>query len=466
MPPPVIGRTIKNYEIETQLGKGGMGVVYRARDIRLNRPVALKIIAPELIGDEDRRRRFVQEARAASAINHPAIAHIYEIDEVEGLLFIAMEFVEGSTLREIAARGELDLPSAVEVVIQVADALASAHEAGIVHRDIKSDNVMVTKDGHPKILDFGLAKRLGGGSGSDPGGGFSLMQTMTLAHTQAGVIVGTVSYMSPEQARGLPADKRSDIFSFGVVLYEMVAGKLPFEGASVLDTMHAVAFEPAAPVMSIRAEIPWSLQRVIDTCLQKKAEDRYQDLRQAVADLKAVKREVDSGAISGAPVAYRLKSWTHDWTRGVSKRGLLWAGILGSIFVSAAAVLAWNGSGISVSGLVMTAGIGLFLFRRFRNRGQREIRRFVKKVSSMREVRLVAFSKGQFTVVAENPTARTYVKLNALLAAANERLFSGEPMTLVVRENLPPDETAKILSSPGVHFVRDTPSRATAHRPG
>ncbi len=350
MPPHVIGRTIKNYEIEEQLGKGGMGVVYRARDIRLNRPVALKVIAPEQIGDEDRRRRFVQEARAASAINHPAIAHIYEIDEVEGLLYIAMEFVEGSTLRQIAARRELDLSSAVDVAIQVADALASAHEAGIVHRDIKSDNVMVTKDGHPKVLDFGLAKQLGGGS--DPAGGASLLQTVTLAHTKAGMIVGTVSYMSPEQARGLPADKRSDIFSFGVVLYEMVAGKLPFEGASALDTMHALAFEPAAPVTTMRADIPWSLQRIIDMCLQKKADDRYQDLREAVTDLKAVKREVDSGVASGTPIAYRLKSWTRDWTRGFSKRGLLWGAILGAIFLSAAVLLVWNGSGISLPGLL------------------------------------------------------------------------------------------------------------------
>jgi hypothetical protein len=229
--------------------------------------------------------------------------------------------------------------------------------------------------------------------------------------------------------------------------------------------MHALAFEPAAPVTTMRADIPWSLQRIIDMCLQKKADDRYQDLREAVTDLKAVKREVDSGVASGTPIAYRLSSWTRDWSRGFSKRGLLWGAVLGSIFLSAAVLLVWSDSGISLPGLLVTGGIGLFLFRRFRNRGQREIRRFVKKASSMREVRLVAFSKGQFTVVAENPTARTYVKLNALLATANERLFSGDPMTLVVRENLPPEETVKILSSPGVHFVRDTPARAPAQRP-
>jgi len=455
----VIGRTIKNYEIEEQLGKGGMGVVYRARDTRLNRSVALKVIVPEQIGDEDRRRRFVQEARAASAINHPAIAHVYEIDEVDGILFIAMEYVEGSTVRQLVARRELDLSSAVEIGIHVADALARAHEAGIVHRDIKSDNVMVTKDGHPKVLDFGLAKRLGTGSDAS---GASLMQTMTMAQTQTGMIVGTLSYMSPEQARGLPADRRSDVFSFGIVLYEMAAGKLPFEGASALDTMHALAFEPAAPVSTHRADMPWTLQKIIDRCLQKKAEDRYQDLREAVTDLKHVKREIDSGVASGAPVGERMKGWTRQWASGYSKRGLIWGSIIGSIFLSVVVLSIIRGSGISVPGVIMTLLVGLWIYRRFRNRRQREMRRFVKKASGMREVRLVSFTRGQFTVVAENPTARTYVKLNALLESANTRLYTGEPMSLVVRENLPQEETTRILSSPGVQFVRDDAGRRPA----
>lgn len=459
----MIGRTLKNYEIEEQLGKGGMGVVYRARDTRLNRSVALKVIAPEQIGDEDRRRRFVQEARAASAINHPAIAHVYEIDEVDGLLYIAMEYVQGSTVRALVSRRELDLPSAVEIAIHVADALARAHEAGIVHRDIKSDNVMVTKDGHPKVLDFGLAKRLGTGSDAS---GASLMQTMTLAQTQAGMIVGTLSYMSPEQARGLPADRRSDVFSFGIVLYEMVAGRLPFEGASALDTMHALAFEPAAPVSTLRADMPWSLQRVIDRCLQKKAEDRYQDLREAVTDLKNVKKEIDSGVSSSAPVGDRVQDWAREWIRGLSRRGVIGGSILASVFISVAVLLIVNGSGISVPGVIMTAGLGLWAYRRFRNRRQREMRRFVKKASSMREVRLVSFTRGQFTVVAQNPTARTYVKLNALIEAANTRLYTGDPMTLVVRENLPPEETTRILSSPGVQFVRDDARPLATQRAG
>src|SRR5262245_4358021 len=163
-------------------------------------------------------------------------------------------------------------------------------------------------------------------------------------------------------------------------------------------------------------------------------------MREAVADLKNVKREIDSGVRSGAPVGERMRGWTREWTRGLSRRGVVWGSILGSLFICVAAILIVRGSGISVPGAIMTVLIGLSIYRRCRNRRQREMRRFVKKVSAMKEVRLVSFSRGEFTVVAQNPTARTYVKLNALLASANERLYSGEPMTLVVRENLPPEE--------------------------
>src|SRR5262245_46288159 len=288
------------------LGKGGMGVVYRALDTKLNRRVAIKVLPPELVKDEDRRRRFLQEARAASAVNHPAIAQIYEIEEEGDVAFIVMEFIDGSTVRELVARKELDLNAAVEVGMQVGDALARAHEAGIVHRDIKSDNVMVTHDGHPKILDFGLAKLLG------PSGDISdsqRTQLETMARTQAGMIMGTVAYMSPEQARGLPADRRSDVFSYGVVLYEMVTGRLPFEGASALDTMHAIAFEQTQAVTTLRTDVPWSLQRVIEKCMQKKPDDRYQDLRQAVADLRTVKRQIETGVSGGVPITERLRGW-------------------------------------------------------------------------------------------------------------------------------------------------------------
>ena len=452
----MIGRTLKNYLVEEMLGKGGMGVVYRARDTRLDRRVALKVLPPELTRDEDRRRRFIQEARAASAVNHPAIAQIYEIEEEGDTTFIVMEFVDGSTLRELAARREIDLMSAIDVGIQVAEALAKAHEAGIVHRDIKSDNIMVTKDGHPKILDFGLAKLLGPAGPVDDSGR-SQMATVAAA-TQAGVIMGTVAYMSPEQARGLPADKRSDIFSFGIVLYEMAAGKLPFAGASALDTMHAIAFDPSQPVTVVRPGLPYSLQRVIDRCLQKKPDDRYPDLRETAADLKKVKREVESGVSGGIPIMERIRLQFGT----LSTRGAIWGLVVGTILAAIIIPLLLSGSGRgnSVSGLLLLfVGIAV-MFRRFRNRGQREMRRFVKKAAAFKEVHLISFAKNEFTVVADRPTAKTYLKLNALLTTANERLFRGDPMTMVVRENLEETEVRRILSSPGVQYLRDTDDRA------
>jgi len=447
----VIGSTLKNYLVEEMLGKGGMGVVYRALDTKLNRRVAIKVLPPELVKDEDRRRRFVQEAKAASAVNHPAIAQIYEIEEEGDATFIVMELVEGSTVHQLVARGELDLSSAVEVGIQVGDALARAHEAGIVHRDIKPDNIMVTKDGHPKILDFGLAKLLDEARAPDDE---AASKFETRAKTQAGMIVGTLAYMSPEQARGIPVDKRSDIFSYGIVLYEMASGRLPFDGASALDTMHAIAYEQPAPVTTIRADLPFSLQKVIDRCLRKKPEERYQDLREAVTDLKRVKREIETGASGGMPVLERVK-W---WFGGLSTKGMVYVGI-GGVVVGAALVWMLGGGGGARSRdpftLLLPIGVGLMIFRRVRNRGQIEVRKFVKKASTIREVRLVTFHKGEFNVVADKPTTRTYVKLNALLTAANARLYRGEPMTMIVRDGADETATRTLLQSPGVQFVRE-----------
>jgi eukaryotic-like serine/threonine-protein kinase len=446
----VIGQTIRNYVIEEKLGQGGMGVVYRARDVKLGRPVALKVLPPELVRDPDRRRRFLQEARAAAAVNHPAIAPIYEVEEEGDLTVIVMEYVDGSTLRALVARGELDLPAALEVSIQVAEALSRAHEAGVVHRDIKSDNIMVTHDGHPKILDFGLAKLLDSSGPVDAPGA---TQAETLARTQAGMIMGTVSYMSPEQARGLPADRRSDVFSFGVVLYEMVTGSLPFTGASALDTMHAIAFSPSQPVTTLRSGLPYTLQRVIDRCLEKAPEQRYQDLRDAAAELRAVKRAVESGASGGIPLTERVR-W---WARGLSGRALAWAGVAGGA-LAAIVLLTFSSGRVDFGGLLFVLVIGALLFRRFRNRGVREMRRFVKKSSAMKEIRMVSFADGQFTVVADAPTAKTYLRLNALLTTANQRLFHGQPMTMVVREDVTAEELRSLLQKTGVQYLRDDES--------
>jgi len=216
----MVGATLKHYRIEAQLGKGGMGVVYRARDTRLDRLVALKMITPGLVANPERRSRLLLEARSAAAVTHPAIAQVYDIDEVDGNLFIAMEYVDGRTVSRLIADGELDLLGAIEIALQVAEGLARAHDAGILHRDIKSDNIMVTRDGHAKLLDFGLAKLVEPETG-EAVSPVDLSRTLTRGrvHTIPGAVMGTLSYMSPEQARGKELDRRSDIFSLGTVLY-------------------------------------------------------------------------------------------------------------------------------------------------------------------------------------------------------------------------------------------------------
>jgi serine/threonine-protein kinase len=202
-----------------------MGIVYRAVDIKLNRQIALKVLPPELVADPERKRRFIQEARAAAALDHPHIAMVHEIDEADGVTFIALELIEGEKLRDLMATGSLSPTRSLELAVEVAEGLALAHERGIVHRDIKPANIMVTREGHAKIIDFGLAKLVEPlvGDASD-------VETALRRETEAGVVMGTVSYMSPEQARGDKVDHRSDVFSFGVVLYEMLAGNLPFQG--------------------------------------------------------------------------------------------------------------------------------------------------------------------------------------------------------------------------------------------
>ena len=290
----MIGRTLKHYTIEKLLGQGGIGVVYLARDTRLQRPVALKLLKPELVSDPNRKSRFLREARAAAALTHPAIAQVYDIDEDNGTTFIAMEYIDGRTVGRLIADAELDLMGATEIGLQIAQGLAKAHEAKIIHRDIKSDNIMVTREGYAKLLDFGLAKLVEFGQ-DIPGEPAEISRTLTQeeAQTIAGAVMGTINYMSPEQTRGQALDPTSDIFSLGIVLYEMVTGERPFKGDSPLDTMHSIVFEEPKPITEVRKNLPFELHRIITRCLRKRREDRYPNARSLAEDLKSLKHNLE-----------------------------------------------------------------------------------------------------------------------------------------------------------------------------
>src|SRR5271165_6030229 len=243
------------YEIIAPVGEGGMGEVYRARDTRLNRSVAIKVLPQSIAADAERMRRFEQEARSIAALNHPNILAIYDVGVQDGTSYLVMELLEGETLRERLNRGALPVRKAVDIGTQIAYGLAAAHERGIVHRDLKPENIYLTKDGHTKLLDFGLAKD----QASEAGAGV----TVTSAQTTPGTVMGTVGYMSPEQVRGLPADHRSDIFSFGTVLYEMLAGKRAFTGGSSVETMHAILNDEPPEIDTTAARISPGLEKIV-----------------------------------------------------------------------------------------------------------------------------------------------------------------------------------------------------------
>jgi tRNA A-37 threonylcarbamoyl transferase component Bud32 len=415
--------------------------------------VALKVLPPELMRDAERRRRFVQEAKAASAVNHPAITQIYEIDDEAETPFIAMEFVDGSTVRQLVERDELDILSGVEVGMQVAEAIARAHEAGIVHRDLKSDNIMVTRDGHPKVLDFGLAKLVAGSSddGVDP----SLLQTMTMTH--AGLVMGTVAYMSPEQARGMPVDSRSDIFSFGIVLYEMATGELPFRGESALDTMHAIAFDNTRPIRTIRSGLPASLQRIIDRCLAKDADQRYQKLDAVVSDLRRVRKELESGETSVTPLFERVRQLGDQIpsiSKGMSGRGMFVLVFWGLVLLMMSIAILGERGGLP--GVLPMVFMGFLVFRHFRGRRMKQMKRSAKQAGKLKEVQLVSHQGDTLVVVVRNPKARTYVKLNSILDSANDGLYQGVPFKMQLREDVEEAELRSLAIQSGVQFLRET----------
>jgi serine/threonine protein kinase len=335
----MIGRRLSHFRITAKLGEGGMGVVYRAEDETLRRPVALKVLPPELVANEERRLRFLREARAAAAVTHPNIATVYEVGEAPGesgqgpdIVFIAMELVEGKPLSALIGGRPLPVKGALRIGTEIAEGLARAHKAKVIHRDLKPVNVVIGEDGHAKILDFGLAKllepirggRIAGGGGRGAGGGgrgaggaaghggadedLSRLETLSGEMTREGRILGTASYMSPEQARGQAVDARSDIFSLGVTLYEMVTGRAPFQGKTATDVLSAVLRDEPAPASRHNDEVPRKLDEVIGKCLRKDPHERYQHADDVAVDLREVRRTAESGVQAVPP------------RRGISKR--------------------------------------------------------------------------------------------------------------------------------------------------
>jgi Protein kinase domain len=423
--------------------------VYRARDTRLGRSVALKVLSEELTRDEDRKRRFFLEARAASAVTHPAIAQVYDVDEADGVAFIAMEMVPGKTVRLLLQGRELDLLGALTLAVQVTEGLLKAHEAGIVHRDLKPENIMLTPDGHAKILDFGLAKLL---EPTAPAEGDEVSRMETVARTQAGMVLGTLSYMSPEQARGLAVDHRSDIFAMGVVIYEMATGQLPFSGRTPLDTLHAIAFEETRAATQVRPNLPVSLQRVLTRCLRKRPEDRYGSARELVEDLKSVRREVETGITAPVSLQGRLfEAW-----QGLAGRLPLmhWTGalVLGVLLLAAVGYVLVDRH--SAGMLIFLGLVGLFAWRRFRNRRKRMARWLAQRLRKLPEVRVVAYDGNRITVLVDKAVARTYLRVNTLVEQLNGSMYFGEPFTVSVRDNPTPEETRSLFGSSGVLYVR------------
>jgi tetratricopeptide (TPR) repeat protein/TolB-like protein/predicted Ser/Thr protein kinase len=298
------GSRLSHYQILDEISRGGMGVVYRALDLSLNREVALKVLPPELVSNTERRQRFIQEAQAASALEHPNIAVIYEIGEADGVSFIAMELIRGEKLSASLSVSPLAAARALELAVEMAEALALAHDKGIVHRDLKPANVMVTQQGHAKIIDFGLAKLVA------PIAGDAVSETK-LGDTSPGTVVGTVSYMSPEQVRGGRVDHRTDIFSFGILLHEMLSGQPPFRGPSSVETLNSIlmATPPALPSLGggVSPDAASEIQRIRDKCLAKAPDDRYQGMRDVVVDFRAARRRLESASFAAVPDSTRVR---------------------------------------------------------------------------------------------------------------------------------------------------------------
>src|SRR5215470_15880664 len=282
---------VSHYRILEKLGAGGMGEVYLAEDMKLGRKVAIKILSEEYTTNRDRLHRFEQEACAASALNHPNILTIHEVGNDEGRHYIATEYIDGLTLRRKIGGAQLEASEILDIAVQVASALEEAHAAGIIHRDIKPDNIMVRRNGYVKVLDFGLAKLTESSIDREPSDGEA--STRVLVQTDAGVVMGTSHYMSPEQARGKPVDARSDIWSLGVVIYEMVAGRTPFEGETSTDVIVAITQKEPPPLLRFAPNVPAELDWIVTKALRKDREERYQTVKELLTDLRRLKQRLE-----------------------------------------------------------------------------------------------------------------------------------------------------------------------------
>ncbi len=453
------GRTFAHYRLESVIGSGGMGVVYKAVDERLARPVAIKIIKPELTTDPDRLRRFLQEARSAAAVTHPAIAQVYDVGEFEGTTYIVLEYVEGKTVRQLISRQELDLLGAVEIALQIAEGLGVAHRANIIHRDIKSDNIMVTPNGHAKLLDFGLATcsicQDGEPEPAPPPEVRTRTATLGSAYAQTrtmiGTVVGTAPYLSPEQARGTPVRQSSDVFSLGIVFYEMVAGELPFRGVTPMDTMHSIVFDEPRPVTELRKDLPPGVQSVIGRCLRKNPEERYPDAAALAGDLKRLKKEIETGEHSPLD---RLRDGLRisDWVRPGRRLGIKEIAVL----LAAGALLTMIVMGrLNLGGIISLGLVGLLVFRNIKNRKRRMLKRFTLKAAASPAVRAITIRDDRVTVIAEKAPASLYITLNTLIDEINAKLVFGKPVSLAVRDDLGADEFQNALRETGVVYVRD-----------
>jgi eukaryotic-like serine/threonine-protein kinase len=349
----VVGKALGNYLIVDKLGEGGMGEVWRARDERLHRLVAIKILPPDLAGDPSRRIRFEQEARALGALNHPNIVTIYDVGVDDGRAYLVSELVEGESLRAVLDRGPLPVRKTIEIAVQMAEGMAAAHALGIVHRDLKPENVMLTRGGQVKLLDFGLAKQSTEVAGD---------KTATMALSQPGTVLGTAGYMSPEQVRAEPVDARSDIFSFGCVLYEMIAGKRAFQAGTGVETMHAILKAEPQEFEIEQSKMPPSLATIVRRCLEKQKEQRFQ----SAADLAFALRSITNTSASGVQPAFG--------TQPKSRKRWIWP---------VAAALA----------AIALAAAGFFLRDRTLHRGQPQFQRITFREGFVGQARFTADGK-------------------------------------------------------------------------